>query len=77
MTGMDSALKIKKIGAEKRHRKVYKNRIFSKKPDFLKKKVRNERANETSENNFFIFISLSHVDINSFSQRISFEYVKQ
>ena len=60
----------------KRHHEVYKIRIFFKENDFLKKIVRSERVNETSENNSFIFISLSHVDINSFSQRISLEYVK-
>ena len=56
--------------------KFTKSEFFSKKNDFFKKIVRSERVNETSENNFFIFISLSHVDINSFSQRISLEYVK-
>ena len=47
--------------------KVTKSEFFFKKTDFLKKIVCGERVNETSRNNFFIYISLSHVDINSFS----------
>ena len=56
--------------------KFTKSEFFSQKTDFFRKIVRSERVNETSENNFFIFILLSYVDIKSFSQRISLEYVK-